>query len=61
MNDQVAKLALAEARALLRREGLASSTANDIAEEALLKAEMAKRVYNRAVRAFVAASEEVAP
>ncbi len=61
MNDQVAKLALAEARALLRRDGLAFSSANDIAEEALLKADMAKRKYEHSVRAFIAASEEVAP
>ena len=61
MNDQEAKLALAEARASVRFTGLASSAADDIAEDALLKAEMAKREYAHAIRAFVAASVEVAP
>ncbi len=61
MNDQEAKLALAEARALLRREGLAFMIAAELAEDALLKADMAKRQFDRAVRAFVTASEEVAP
>ena len=61
MNDQEAKQALAEARASVRREGLAYTAAGQRAEDALLDAEIAKRKFDRSVTAFVAASEEVAP
>ena len=61
MSDQEARQALAEARASVRREGLALRDATENMDDALVRAEMAKRMYDRAVRAFVAASEEVAP
>ena len=61
MNDQEAKQALAEARASVRCEGLALRAATENADDALTRAELAKRMYDRAVRAFVTASEEVAP
>ena len=61
MSDQEARQALAEARASVRREGLALKAAAEIAEDALLRFELAQRTSDRAIRAFVAASVEVAP
>ena len=61
MTDEEAKQTLAEARNLVRREGLLSVAANERVLDALAEAERAKRKSDRAVRAFIAASEEVAP